>query len=79
MSGAEPMSKRDLAWCVVWAVSTLAFAVIGWAASNAIWMGALFTGTAFVIHAVASFNEWRDRRAAARREGQMPNPSAQSG
>ncbi|WP_140688179.1 hypothetical protein [Mycolicibacterium hodleri] len=71
--------QHDLKWSAVWATSSIAFAVVGAVASNAVWMGALFTGTAFVIHAIASFNEWRDRRALAKRGHRSTRPSAQSG
>lgn len=66
----DEQARRDLKWVLLWAVLTVTFALIGHFTRSAWWIGALITGTFLFFYGVASFNEWRDRLAAANRDGE---------
>jgi hypothetical protein len=61
-------AKHDLKWAGLWGATTITFALIGDICRNGWWIPALVTGTFFTVHGIAKFNEWRDRRALAKRD-----------
>jgi hypothetical protein len=66
--GVDGRTKHDLKWVGIWGAATIIFALIGGIGRNGWWIGALITGTFFTIYGIAKFDEWRDRRALARRD-----------
>jgi hypothetical protein len=72
----DELAKHDLKWVGIWGAATITFALIGGIGRNGWWIPALVTGLFFTVYGIAKFDEWRDRRALAKRDDEVDSQNS---